>query len=47
MRQRVVTASVDNTARLWDAGNGRPLCEPVKHKQEVLSAAFAAMMNAW
>ncbi len=29
--QRVVTASDDNTARLWDAANGKPLGEPMKH----------------
>ncbi len=30
--QRVVTASDDNTARLWDAASGKPLGEPMKHE---------------
>ena len=30
--QRVVTASVDKTARLWDAASGKPIGEPMKHE---------------
>jgi WD40 repeat protein len=28
----VVTASRDNTARLWNAATGKPLGEPLRHK---------------
>ena len=30
--QRVVTASEDKTARLWDAASGKPIGEPMKHE---------------
>ena len=30
--QRVVTASWDNIARLWDAASGKALGEPMKHE---------------
>jgi tetratricopeptide (TPR) repeat protein len=36
-----VTASVDSTARVWDAQTGRPLTEPLKHAKEVTSAQFS------
>jgi dipeptidyl aminopeptidase/acylaminoacyl peptidase len=39
--QRVVTASGDNTARLWDATNGKPIGEPMKHGDTVYSAQFS------
>ena len=39
--QRVVTASLDNTARLWDAANGKPIGEPMKHEDNVTSAQFS------
>jgi WD40 repeat protein len=39
--QRVVTVSGDNTARLWDAGTGRPIGEPMKHEDSVNSARFS------
>jgi TIR domain/WD domain, G-beta repeat len=39
--QRVVTASADNTARLWDASSGRPVGEPMKHNGPVASAQFS------
>ena len=38
---RVVTASDDKTARVWDARSGQPLTEPLKHEEEVLSASFS------
>ena len=31
--QRVVTASEDKTARLWDAASGKPIGEPMKHEE--------------
>ena len=39
--QRIVTASQDNTARVWDAQHGQPLTEPLKHNAEVNSAQFS------
>ena len=39
--QRVVTASEDNTARLWDAASGKPIGEPMKHEDWVNSAQFS------
>ena len=30
---RVVTASNDKTARVWDARSGQPLTEPLKHEK--------------
>jgi WD40 repeat protein len=36
-----VTASADNTARLWDALTGQPLGEPLKHEDSVCSAQFS------
>ncbi|HEX7837238.1 MAG TPA: hypothetical protein VF469_07225, partial [Kofleriaceae bacterium] len=38
---RVVTASDDQTARVWDAATGKPLGVPLTHKATVLSAAFS------
>src|SRR4029077_13044043 len=40
--QRVVTASLDGTARVWDAATGKALSEPMKHDGYVLSAQFSA-----
>jgi MFS family permease len=37
---RVVTASEDQTARLWDARTGRPITEPFHHRGTVWSAVF-------
>ena len=37
----MVTASNDNTARLWDAVTGRPIGEPMKHGGPVNSAQFS------
>ena len=28
--KRIVTASVDKTARIWDAATGKPIGEPLK-----------------
>ena len=39
--QRVVTASDDKTARLWDAASGKPIGEPMKHEGDVNSAQFS------
>src|SRR5262249_6802813 len=39
--QRVVTASNDNTARLWDAASGKAISEPMQHGREVNSAQFS------
>ena len=40
--KRIVTASVDKTARLWDAETGKPIGEPLKgHADSVSSAAFS------
>jgi dipeptidyl aminopeptidase/acylaminoacyl peptidase len=39
--QRVVTASLDKTAGLWDAASGKPIGEPMKHEESVNSAQFS------
>ena len=40
--KRIVTASEDKTARLWDAETGEPIGEPLKgHADTVYSAAFS------
>ena len=40
--QRIVTASSNKTARLWDAATGKPIGGPLKgHEAAVLSAAFS------
>jgi WD40 repeat protein len=40
--RRIVTASFDKTARLWDAETGKPIGEPLTgHADDVLSAAFS------
>jgi WD40 repeat protein len=38
---RVVTASADQTARVWDAATGKPLSLPLAHQAPVASAAFS------
>ena len=38
---RVVTASSDYTARVWDARSGQPLTEPLQHEGGVISASFS------
>ena len=37
----IVTASDDNTARVWDAKTGEPVTEPLKHEDSVNSAQFS------
>ena len=37
----VVTASLDGTARVWDAATGKPLTSPLKHQGPVRVAAFS------
>jgi hypothetical protein len=40
--KRIVTASKDKTARLWDAATGKPIGEPLKgHDDTVRSASFS------
>src|SRR5437773_9393160 len=39
--QRIVTASWDKTARLWDVASGTPIGQPMKHKSDVNSAQFS------
>ena len=40
--KRIVTASRDKTARLWDAATGKPIGEPLTgHDDVVSSAAFS------
>ena len=38
---RVVTASDDNTAQVWDAATGKPLSPALEHQAGVSSAAFS------
>jgi WD40 repeat protein len=39
---RIVTASEDKTARLWDGQTGKPIGEPLRgHGDRVVSAAFS------
>ena len=39
---RVVTASRDTTARIWNARTGKPLTGALEHQGAVLAAAFSA-----
>ncbi len=39
---KVVTASLDKAARIWDATTGKPLGEPLRHHDRVWSASFSA-----
>ena len=39
--RRVVTASVDKTARVWEAASGRPVGEPLRHDGGVSAASFS------
>lgn len=39
--RRILTASADKTARLWDARTGAPVGEPMRHEDEVVAAAFS------
>ena len=38
--ERVVTASWDKTARIWDANTGEPIGNPLQHDDVVDTAAF-------
>ena len=44
---RVVTASADKTARLWDAQTGKPLGKPLAHEDEVSTHSLALMGRGW
>ena len=37
----MVTASWDNTARVWEAATGKAIGEPLRHERKVNSAAFS------
>src|SRR5262249_42446496 len=39
---RIITASIDRTARVWNARSGRPMSPPLVHSSRVLDAAFNA-----
>lgn len=39
--KRVVTASWDHSARVWDAASGKPLSAPLAHRGNVENAAFS------
>jgi len=39
--RRILTASADKTARLWDATTGAPIGEPMRHEDEIVDAAFS------
>lgn len=39
--QQVVTASSDNTARIWEADSAKPITQPLKHAAQVRSATFS------
>src|SRR5262245_611461 len=39
--RRILTASADNTARLWDATTGAQIGDPMRHEDEVVDAAFS------
>jgi WD40 repeat protein len=38
--ERIVTASEDNSARIWDARTGKQLGKPLQHADRVSAAAF-------
>jgi hypothetical protein len=39
--RRIVTASMDSTARVWDAATGQPLMPPLPHPDRVFHAAVS------
>jgi WD40 repeat protein len=39
--QRIVTASEDSTARVWDAETGKEIGEPIRHEGQVYAAHFS------
>jgi WD40 repeat protein len=43
---RVVTASEDKTARIWDARTGEPIGKPLQHRGPVTAADYAACARA-
>ena len=43
---RVITASDDHTARVWDAATGKPFVLALEHHGEVRSAAFSPRRSA-
>ena len=45
--QRVVTASEDKTARVWDAASGKPIGEPMKHEGTFIQRSSVPMANGW
>ena len=45
--QRVVTASGDKTAQLWDAASGKPIGEPMKHEERFIQRSSVLMVNGW
>ena len=40
--RRIVTASLDKTARVWEAESGKPMGEPMRHEGEVYTANFSS-----
>ncbi len=40
--RRVVTASYDSTARVWDAVTGLPITPPLRHQSNVTAAVFSS-----
>ncbi|MBI2947504.1 MAG: protein kinase [Verrucomicrobia bacterium] len=40
--RRILTASADGTARVWDAATGQPFTPPMAHSNAVLSANFSS-----
>ena len=44
---RVVTASDDKTARVWDAATGKPLGEPMRHEGGGVTPPSAPTARGW
>ncbi|MGK0185628.1 MAG: serine/threonine protein kinase/WD40 repeat protein/class 3 adenylate cyclase [Verrucomicrobiales bacterium] len=42
---QLLTRSLDQTARLWDAGRGTPISEPMRHDSYVLNSALSSSEN--
>jgi len=45
--QRVVTASADKTAQVWDAASGKRIGDRMEHKNTVNSVHFSPMGSGW
>jgi WD40 repeat protein len=50
--ERIITASFDHTARIWDRATGRPLSPPLTHQRAVSEATFSpdgkfALTGSW